>query len=302
MSDSVGKPKSNWGRWGSDDERGMLNLLSPEHVRGSIGLAEQGRVYSLGAPVGRYGPVGGDRNASHHYMTAIVDDPKPGGLGYADDALVTQCHASTHIDGLTHHWSGGRLYNGWPAEEVVPEGARRCGVEKTEWAITRGVLLDIPRLKSVDYLDDSYAITGDDLDDAMAAQGLDIRPADIVLIRTGWYSKYKQNPEVTHRVSSGLGVEAMDWITLHELVALGADNAAVEIWPPQETDASGTYTKRQGIMPIHELMLRNLGGYLIEYLNLDEIARDRAYEFLLIIAPLRITGGIASPINPLAVI
>jgi len=235
-------------------------------------------------------------------LTAIVDDPGPRGWGCADDALVTQCHASTHIDGLAHHWSGGQLFNGFPAEEVVPEGARRCGIEKVEWMITRGVLLDIPRLKSIDRLDDRYAITGDDLDDAMAAQGLDISKADIPLVRTGWYSKYKQNPEVAHRVSSGLGVEAMDWITRHDLVALGADNAAVEIWPPQETGASGTYTRRQRIMPIHELMLRNLGGYLMEYLNLDEIARDKVYEFLLIVAPLRITGGIGSPINPLAVI
>jgi kynurenine formamidase len=293
--------RSNWGRWGTDDERGTLNLLSPEHVRKSFELAESGRVYSLGAPVGAAGPIGGDRNRTHHYMTAIVDDPEPGGFSHADDSLVMHCHSSTHIDGFAHHWSGGQLYNGISASTVVPEGAQRCGVENIKWAITRGVLLDIPRVKGVLSLDDDYPISGDDLDQAVAEQRLEIRPADVVLVRTGWYSKYRQNPEVAHTTSAGLGLEAMDWVTRHDLVALGADNAAVEIWPPQVRSADGASVGRPGIMPIHELMLRDLGGYLMEYLNLDEIARDEIDEFLLIVAPLRITGGIGSPVNPLVI-
>ena len=109
-------------------------------------IPSQGKVYSLGAPVGREGPIG-LRNTTHHYMSIIDNDPSPGGKGSADDVLVTHCHASTHIDGLCHIWYDSQLYNGHSASEVTPAGAQRCGVQNVDWMITRGVLLDIAALK-----------------------------------------------------------------------------------------------------------------------------------------------------------
>ena len=283
---------SNWGRWGVDDERGTVNLLTPEHVGQAMRTPARGKVYSLGAPVGRDGPIIGLRNTTHHYMSAIDNDPSPGGTGSADDVLVTHCHASTHIDGLGHLWYDSTLYNGHPASHVTPDGASRCGVQNVDWIVTRGVLLDIAALKGVTRLENDYAITGEDLDAAASSRGVEIRPGDVVLVRTGWYTSYLDGTAEPRADSPGLSASAAEWITSHDLCAIGADNAAVEVWP----------LETPGWATIHRLMLRDLGGYIIEFLNLEDLARDESAEFLFVAAPLRITGGVGSPINPLAIV
>ena len=283
---------SNWGRWGVDDERGTANLLTPEHVGQAMRTPARGKVYSLGAPVGRDGPIIGLRNTTHHYMSAIDNDPSPGGTGSADDVLVTHCHASTHIDGLGHLWYDSTLYNGHPASHVTPDGASRCGVQNVDWIVTRGVLLDIAALKGVTRLENDYAITGEDLDAAASSRGVEIRPGDVVLVRTGWYTSYLDGTAEPRADSPGLSASAAEWITSHDLCAIGADNAAVEVWP----------LETPGWATIHRLMLRDLGGYIIEFLNLEDLARDESAEFLFVAAPLRITGGVGSPINPLAIV
>ena len=283
---------SNWGRWGVDDERGTVNLLTPEHVGQAMRTPARGKVYSLGAPVGRDGPIIGLRNTTHHYLSAIDNDPSPGGTGSADDVLVTHCHASTHIDGLGHLWYDSTLYNGHPASHVTPDGASRCGVQNVDWIVTRGVLLDIAALKGVTRLENDYAITGEDLDAAASSRGVEIRPGDVVLVRTGWYTSYLDGTAEPRADSPGLSASAAEWITSHDLCAIGADNAAVEVWP----------LETPGWATIHRLMLRDLGGYIIEFLNLEDLARDESAEFLFVAAPLRITGGVGSPINPLAIV
>ena len=225
---------SNWGRWGADDERGTLNMLTDAHVGQATRIPTRGKVYSLGAPVGRDGPIG-LRNTTHHYMSRILNDPSPGGTGSADDVLVTHCHASTHLDGLCHIWYDSQLYNGHSASEVTPGGALRCGVQNVDWIITRGVLLDIAALKGVTRLENDYAVTGDDLDGAAKARGVDIRPGDVVLFRTGWYSRYLEGTADLRGDYPGLSASAAEWITAHDLCAIGADNVAVEIWPPAKT-------------------------------------------------------------------
>ncbi len=283
---------SNWGRWGVEDERGTLNLLTPERVRQAIRTPSRGRVYSLGAPVGRDGPIIGQRNTTHHYMSRINNDPSPGGRGSADDVLVTHTHASTHIDGHGHLWYDNQLYNGHPASAITAQGAVKCGIQNVDWIVTRGVLLDIPTAKGAFRLENDYAVTEDDLDIAAAASGVDIRPGDVVLVRTGWYTRYLDGTSEPGADSPGLSASAADWITSHDLCAIGADNAAVEVWP----------LETPGWATIHRLMLRDLGGYIFEFLNLEDLARDGHSEFLFIAAPLRITGGVGSPINPLAIV
>ena len=260
---------SNWGRWGVDDERGTVNLLTPEHVGQAMRTPARGKVYSLGAPVGRDGPIIGLRNTTHHYMSAIDNDPSPGGTGSADDVLVTHCHASTHIDGLGHLWYDSTLYNGHPASHVTPDGASRCGVQNVDWIVTRGVLLDIAALKGVTRLENDYAITGEDLDAAASSRGVEIRPGDVVLVRTGWYTSYLDGTAEPRADSPGLSASAAEWITSHDLCAIGADNAAVEVWP----------LETPGWATIHRLMLRDLGGYIIEFLNLEDWHATKAPSF-----------------------
>ena len=286
--------RTNWGRWGGSDERGMLNELTQDRVMAALRMVDSGKVYSLGAPVGRDGPVHASRNTSWHIMSVINNNPEPGGEGGADDILVTQCHASTHIDALCHAWAESQLYNGHPASEVTPAGAQKCGVQNIEWVVTRGVMLDIPGLKGVDRVDGKYAVTPQDLDDAAYRQKSEIRSGDAVLVRTGWYKTFAEGKADLGGDYPGVSRTVCDWLYDHDVVALGADNVAVEIYPPEPESNGG--------LPVHQTMLRDLGGYLVEFLNLEELAKDKVYEFLFVAAPLRISGGVGSPINPLAIV
>jgi len=287
--------RTNWGRWGNNDQRGMLNLLTPERVMKSFGLASAGKVYSLGAPVGRDGPVHASRNTTWHLVNSINNDSSAGGGGGgADDVLVTQCHASTHIDGLAHVWAGRQLFNGHSADYVTPEGAQRCGVENIGWIISRGVMLDIPKLKGLERLPGRHAVTPDELDKAAFSQGVEIVSGDVVLVRTGWYKTFAVGEADMGGDYPGVSRTVCRWLYDHDILILGADNVAVEIYPPEPESF--------GVLPVHKTQLRDLGGYLVEFLNLEELAKDNVYEFLFIAAPLRITGGIGSPINPLAIV
>jgi len=270
----------------------MLNLLTPQHLLSTLKIVKQGTVYSLGAPVGRSGPVHAGRNTTWHIMSTI--DSRPDGGGGADDILVTQCHASTHIDALCHVWYERQLYNGHSSENVTPGGAKRCGVENIRWVIARGVLLDIPKSLGVDRLPGRHAVTPAELDKAAALEKVQIRPGDVVLVRTGWYRSFAAGDADMAGDYPGVGRSVCEWLLDHDVVALGADNVAVEIYPPEP--------ESQGRLPVHKTMLRDLGGYLIEFLNLEEIAQQSVYEFVFVAAPLRITGGIGSPINPLAIV
>lgn len=292
---------SNWGRWGPDDEKGMLNEINSPHILNVIKRIKTGTVYSLGAPVGRLGPIGA-RNATQHIMSSIQIDEEKRGYGSSDDVLVTHTHASTHLDALCHHWQDSKIYNGYPWNTVTPDGAKKCGVQNVEWIITRGILLDIPSAKGTDELDEDYAITTRDLDEAVEFQGVTIHDLDFVFVRTGWYRKYLREPNISHVNSSGLSEESKNWLTRYNLIGVGADNVAVEIWPPEQTVEDDTYILRHGVLPIHVLMLNQLGAYLLELLNLEEISKNKIYEFTLVIAPLKITGGIGSPVNPLAIV
>ena len=287
------KKRTNWGRWGNNDQRGMLNLLTPERVMKSFGLASAGRVYSLGASVGQDGPVHASRNSSWHLVNSINNDSSHGSGG-ADDILVTHCHASTHIDGLTHVWHKRQLFNGHSADYVTPEGAQRCGVENIGWIISRGVMLDIPKLKGLERLPDRHAVTPDELDEAAFSQGVDIGSGDVVLVRTGWYKTFALGEADMGGDYPGVSRTVCSWLYDHDILILGADNVAVEIYPPE--------AESRGNLPVHKTQLCELGGYLVEFLNLEELAKENVYEFLFIAAPLRITGGTGSPINPLAIV
>jgi kynurenine formamidase len=255
----------------------------------ALSLVRKGRVYSLGTPVGENGPVSWLRNKTLHIMKNVHDDPSPDGHGSSEDWLVMNLHASSNMDSHAHYWYGSRLYNGVSWTEITHRGAARCSIENVKWLVGRGIMLDIPTLKSLEHLPNGYAITPEELDEAAGREHVEVRPADVVLVRTGWYRWFCRKGEPTREYFPGLSQEACAWIDEHDISALGADNGAVEVWPPRSES-------------VHQHVLRDLGGYLLEYLNLEELAADGVYEFLFVAAPLRITGGTASPVNPLAVV
>ncbi len=185
---------SNWGKWGADDERGALNYITDKKRCEAAGLVRQGRTFSLAIPMtGGSGPqtgLGGRINPLHH-MTATGCDPSTavplgGNAGYTDDFLTIAVQGGTQWDALCHIFYEKKMYNGHSAELVTSAGAAKNGIDKTHADfVSRGVLLDIARVKGVDCLEPGYAITNADLDEAEAAHAVRVGEGDIPLIRTG---------------------------------------------------------------------------------------------------------------------
>lgn len=281
---------NNWGRWGPDDERGTLNLITDEVVRGAVACVRSGRAVTLGALVGRDGPVFPGRDRTVHVARYLA-----GGLtGYADDLLALNTHSSTHLDALSHNFLDGKMYNGVPvAQAVSSAGVTRNAVSNVGAIVTRGILLDIARFRGVDTLDRGDAIGRDELDACAAAQGVAPRTGDVCLVRTGWMTLFAGDRARFDSGEPGLAVDVAGWFHEHGLVALGADNGAVDVLPGEP-----------GVRPfgLHPRIINQQGGYLLEYLDLAELAAAGRYEFLFVAAPLRVAGGSGSPVNPVAIL
>jgi kynurenine formamidase len=281
---------SNWGRWGPEDERGTLNLLTPELIAAAAGLVKRGKVYSLGLDLSTEAPVAAGRLQPWHYASKTDRDPPA--MSSADDIVVMHTHTATHVDALSHIYYEGELYNGFPADAISRQGAPRNGVEKIRSLVSRGVLLDVAGQRGVEHLEAGQAISAAELDACARAQGVELRAGDVVLVRTGWIKLMRlDRARFDAFAAPGPGRDVVPWFHARGLVGLGADNVAVEVLPPED-----------GVqMAVHVGVIRDLGGYLIEFLDLEELAADRAYEFLFVLAPLRLVRGIGSPVNPLAI-
>ena len=289
---------NHWGRWGKEDERGAANFITPDGVRAAARLARRGRVYSLSLPVQATDvPVLPRRAPAQHFMTLDGGDyaaglKRKGGWQTSDDYLALPVHGTTHIDALSHVWYDDQLYNGFPGNSVRSSGAQHCGIEKLRHLVGRGVLLDLCAHQGVESLAGGQVITPRDLESCAEAQGVTLSEGDIVLFRTGWRQTFTRDGNAAFfKQEPGIGKEAAEWIGRRCFAGIGSDNFGIEVIPV-EGDTPG---------PVHRRLIRDFGVYLLELLDLDELARDRVYEFLFVAAPLMITGGVGSPLNPLAI-
>jgi kynurenine formamidase len=281
---------TNWGRWGAEDEQGSLNLITPELIKQAAGLVKTGKVYSLDMPLEATGPQWPQRHKTWKVTTFRND---PAASGSADDVVTMHSHSGTHMDALCHVWYHNEFYNGFKASEnISSNGAIRNSIDKVPFIVGRGVLLDIAGWKGVDHLGLGEAVTATDLDQCAESQGVKLQAGDILLVRTGWLRVFEKDQALFDSGEPGLNLSTLPWLKQHDIVAIGTDSHAVEVLdiiPPPE----GT--------PFHWVAIRDLGLYLLENLNLEELAADRAYEFLFVVAPLKLTAGVGSPINPVAI-
>ncbi|MBI3954261.1 MAG: cyclase family protein [Chloroflexi bacterium] len=282
---------TNWGRWGPGDELGALNLIGAAQVQKAARLVKRGRVYSLSVPLSRDGPQWPLRHKTWQ-VTTHRNDPSPGGTGGCDDVLTMHSHSGTHMDALCHVWYDSKMYNGYDVEaNVTSLGTGKNAIANVRALVGRGVLLDVARFLGVDHLDKGQQITSRQLDDCAQAQKVAIEPGDVVLVRTGWMRLFASDRALFDSGEPGVNGECVRWVKAHDVVAVGADNHGVEamaVIPPAR-------------LPFHLGAIRDLGVYLLENLDLEELAADHAYEFLLIVAPLRLPTGVGSPINPVAI-
>ena len=302
---AVAKRVSNWGRWGKADERGTLNLITPEVVKRAAACVRTGRVFSLGLAFGADGPQSGTvvgRFNPQHYMTAIgAPFGAPGGFHYSDDVICMPLQCATQWDSLAHVHYDGLLYNGVPAAEALSAaGAAKNGIDKlaVDGIVSRGVLLDLPRLKGLGRLAPSTVITPADLDAAVAKQRVAIHPGDIAIVRTGHLQVFQEggDKEIYLWQGPGLGIDCIEWLRARDVAAICADNTAIEVMPCEDPDV---------FYPVHLLGIRDMGMPFGEMFDLETLAEDCAsdgqWDFLLSAPPLKVSGGIGSPLNPLAV-
>lgn len=291
-------------RWGSDDERGALNLLDPAVRSEVLARADSSRVYDLSVDyfVGMPSFQGaGDPSyqifMSHTPQGTLVDNLNGAGpdinrhVCYSGDVIFMYTHTGTHIDALNHFGVDGEIYNGYTTEDHL--GSRtwtKGGAETIPPIITRGVLLDIAGLKKVDCLPDSYAITVADIKESIEQAGITLQPGDVPFVRTG-RMRYWPDGAKTLGNPPGLSLEAARWLTSQDISAIGSDQECVEVGPSEHED---------NWLPGHTHFLAHAGVPMVELLNLEELAADRVNEFCLIAAPIRLKGASGAPMRPIA--
>jgi kynurenine formamidase len=292
----VSATTGNWGRWGADDEAGALNLVGPDAVRAGVGLVTEGRVLSLAQPLGPQAAVPPHRRRPQRFMDRDAGDyaagaRAPDGFRFAEDTVQLGTHSGTHLDALAHAWSGDELYNGHPASAVrSTRGAQRCGADKLRPAVTRGVLVDLVAATGGP-LPARTPVGADVLARAYREAGVESRPGDAVLLRTGWWERHEGAAEYFDD-EPGLDDEAAHWLAARDVSIVGADNYAVEVQP----SAPGS------TFPVHLTLMHRHGVPLLENLDLRELAATGRTTFLLVVAPLPLAGSTGSPVNPVVVL
>jgi kynurenine formamidase len=292
---------STWGRWGEDDDRGALNHLDPDRVVAASRLVQDGTTVTLSLPMNTKAADDNPEPAVHT-MTMIPGGHEHGHgeLEFAKDFVGADYHndGHTHIDAFCHVIYDDSLYNGAPAGAVTAQGAAADSIEVlANGLVARGVLLDIPRLRGVPWLEPGQHVFRSDLEAAEREQDVTVGEGDVLLVRTGHTRRLTElGPWPTATAKSGLHPTAMPFVAQRGVSVLGSDGNS-------DTAPSST----EGVdFPVHVLALNAMGVHLLDYLQLEDLlaACERAgrWEFLFIGAPLRITGGTGSPLNPLAIL
>jgi len=301
----------NWGRWGPDDRLGTVNFIDEAKRRQAAGLVRRGVSISLSQSFDTDGPQKGWRRRTNpvHTMTDTGTDAAAGkqgfphGIGGADDVIAMPLQCSTQWDGLGHIFDHGMAWNGRPAGDVVTsDGDLVTGIEHLASSIvSRGVLLDVGRVVGEDgELPDGFAITEEHLQATIAAQGStsQVGRGDIVLVRTGRLTRARREGwhDYAGGASPGLSFWTAGWLHSTEIAAIATDTWGFEVRPNEFPNA---------FQPLHQVAIPNIGLLIGEMWDLDALAEDCAgdgvYEFLLAAGPLKVTGAVGAPLNPLAV-
>ncbi|MBK6317166.1 MAG: cyclase family protein [Dehalococcoidia bacterium] len=282
---------SNWGRWGPDDSAGTVNHVTPEKRREAAALVKTGRAVSISYPLNTVGGPG-NWNPAQHFVRSLPDFS----VDYI--GLLFHGYATTHVDALCHIFWEGKMYNGKPATDVTPLGARSGSVDAWKTGITtRGVLIDIPRFRGEPYVTLERPVRAWEIEDAALAQGTPLRPGDAVLVYSGRPAYFAANPAAVPGVAPSPGLHA------DTAPYLKGKDAAILGWDQMDAAPSG-YRIFPGLS-VHVLTIVFMGMPLLDNAFLEPLAQaceeEGRWEFLLTINPLHVRGGTGSPVNPVAI-
>jgi kynurenine formamidase len=276
--------------------------MKPETVLNAAKLIHTGQVFDLAIV------LSGDPKESFIYPGRLYGlytkfaVPVPNTRSGNEEVVFLELgQMGTQIDALAHQMYGDSFYNCNKLAAIgTRTGFKKLGVEHIGPLMTRGVLIDVAALKGVDTLPETYVITPEDLQQALARQKVALQPGDAVIIHTGWGKLLGKDNARYGQNSPGLGAEAGVWLASQNPMLIGADNCCVDV----RRDVAVTRTSAEGpvpYLPIHEMMLIQHGIYLLENLNLEELAAARGYEFAFVVQPLKIKGATGSTVAPIAI-
>jgi kynurenine formamidase len=286
-------------QWGAADRRGALNHITPQRRAAAAGEVRAGRSVTMAAPLGGSALDNPEPGARH--MKRLPTEPSDvPGQAFAADHITMNIHGDvdSHIDALCHVSYEGALYNGVPAGVVSSGGAAELSIEEAKDGIVgRGVLLDIPRLRGVAWLEPGEHVTAAELAAAEQSQQVRVEPGDLLFVRVGHRRRRDElGPWEVARSRAGLHPDAAEFLAERQVAALGCDSNGDTA--PSVVDGVA--------FPVHVLAINALGVYLLDYLQFDDLlpvceAAGR-WSFLCVIAPLRLPGGTGSPVNPIAIL
>lgn len=311
---ALGREHSNWGRWGDADEKGTLNLVTPDKVLAASKLVRRGVSISMGLPYDDQGPqsAGSSRFNPIHLMFRDGADALAGTtvrdfyggndrhFRGTDDMIIMPLQCGTQWDALGHVVYDGKIYNGYSADQVSSRGAMKNDVRQAAGSMVgRGVLLDIPRALGVDWLEPGHAIGAEDLDRAAEMAGVEVGSGDFVFVRTGAMAATRGQGDwgdYAGGSSPGLGLGSVDWVAERDIAALSTDTWGMEVLPNETPDV---------FQPLHIVFIVYMGLWIGEIFDLEPLAADCAedgvYEFMFCGPPLPFTRAVGSPLNPMAV-
>ena len=290
--------------WGPEDQIGTLNMMTEASKLEVLSKVRSGKSYDLSVEyfVGMpsfhsLGDPGYQYWLTHTPHGTVVDNPNNLGgemnkkVSYTGDAISMYTHMGTHIDALNHFGLNGKIWNGFTPEEYLGnKGWKKTGAETIPPIIARGVLLDVADLKGP--LTKNYRITAKDLQLSLEKQDIRLKRGDVVLIRTGQAQFYEDSDHYLDNYP-GISLDAVKWLVEdQEIMLLGADNLSFEAFPPERED---------NWVPVHTYLLAEKGVMFIEQMYLEELSKDRQYEFAFIATSLKLRGASGSPMRPLAI-
>ena len=297
---------SNWGRWGDDDELGTPNLITPEKTRAALATVQEGHCVSLSRDV-TWDPAVDVPAPPVHYMvesgegwaTGDKVSNRPSAVAMDYIGMIFHGVSVTHVDSLAHFFWNGKTYNGKPAHMVSTSlGATVCSVEQAHKGfITRGVLVDVPFVRGIDWVERGEGVMPDDILAAEERCGFRIESGDVLLVRTGQlHRRNVEGPVPREAGSTACQAACLPLFRERDIAVLGSDTGN-DVGPPQYP---GQLTN-----PIHQVAITAMGLWILDNANLEDVAeacqeRNR-WTFMVSINPLRLQNTTGSPVNPVAV-
>jgi kynurenine formamidase len=290
----------NHSQWGPADQIGAGNLLTVDKRLAALASVKQGRMFDIsheifmGAPYMAPNQTPFLMSIFGSWRDTIKRRRKTGALNDAGtnlERIEMTAHVGTHIDALGHFSNGDMLYNGNPCADTVTDwGLDRLGIEHAPPMITRAVLFDVA---PGGHLSPGQTVSVDDLRRAADRGGFAVESGDIAMIRTGWGRYFGTDNARYLEGEPGIDVPAAKWLIEQGIVAIGADNMAVEVLPNPDKTV---------MMPVHQYALAECGVYLIENLALDELAAERIYTGCLILLATKFRGATGAPVRPIVMV